>query len=263
MRREQRTSELERRVAVLDAALRDAAHARLPELAAAFVRVMSAVSFRGTPDGDVERATAERADEVASRSLMLARLLELAPWMTAGPNSDECEQVWIATQRPEWQSPARSIPTRDDFVTPSTLPNDLTKRPLAFGLYTSSANTEYRGMWDTFVRQNTTDALWRRPWITWRLGIAGTPRIYNITTARDWVALVERYPYMDEKWVHADWSKIGENYAGVHISPSAVFAVEGLAVSSQYGDIAPTYWDVESTIWLRWCFESIVSVSSD
>jgi hypothetical protein len=36
----------------------------------------------------------------------------------------------------------------------------------------------------------------------------------------------------------------------------AVVASQGLYFASSAGIIAPPYWDVESTLWLRWSFTS-------
>jgi hypothetical protein len=111
-------------------------------------------------------------------------------------------------------------------------------------------------MWKAFIELNATKDLWRRPWATWRMGTPSDLRIFGVSNASTWVALVERYPTRVAEYVYPDWKSIAEEYDAIHISPAAICAIEGLAMESSGGLIAPAYWSVESTIWLRWCFTS-------
>lgn len=135
--------------------------------------------------------------------------------------------------------------------------------PGRVGFYTSSAKNTYSGMWRQFIARNSTDVMWRRPWVTWRVEPSAEARILHISTAQNWVALVERHHIRREGYLYADWRRVAETYDAVHFSPAAVCAVEGFAVESEAGLIAATYWDTEFTMWLRWCFISTVQVSAE
>jgi hypothetical protein len=229
-----------------------------------FVRVTSAISFRGTSDLDAEVVSHSEADDAVSQSEVLRTLVELAPWLNQDPSTSSCEQRWMATQPPPWVTPRIVTPTSRRFVAARDLTaNQLMTRPTQAGLFTSGAVSSYPGMWRTFLELNSPNVLWGKPWHTWRLAFPNSVRISHIASAQDWAGLVERHPLNSESWVHPDWRSMSEEFDAIHFTPGAILATEGLAIESALGPIRPTYWDVESTLWLQWRFTSVELVDTD
>jgi hypothetical protein len=218
---------------------------------------MGNIGFAGTPDDEVEVTQADTADHVVAGSLVVGELLRRAPWLGNGPAGTQCEQHWIATGRPPWATQGSGIPNPAEFVPVVTLDDvEAIRRPLAAGLSTSSASQQHPGMWDAFIQLNATRELWRKPWATWRLRAPGDVKIGAASNACSWVALVERHHLRVGQHVYPDWKSMAEEFDAIHFSPAAICAIEGLAIESRHGLIAPAYFSVESTIWLRWCFTS-------
>jgi len=48
----------------------------------------------------------------------------------------------------------------------------------------------------------------------------------------------------------------------VHITISAIAAIQGMRLETPRGLLAPSYWDVETTFWLRWSFTSVALVET-
>ena len=254
--------ELMERIARLDSAtLRPVSVEALGRI---FVETMSEVSFRGTPVDSVDIVDPDWADVVVAGSHVISQLFELAAWLWAAPMADACEQRWIATGNPPWAEQASTVPSRENLLTADSIV-DLQTAVAArqVGLYTSSATEAYTGMWSQFIELNSTDVLWTRPWTTWRLEPSPEARILQVSTAKDWAALVQRHHIRRKGHLYADWRAVAETHDALHFSPSAVCAVEGFAVECDAGLIAPTYWDVEFTLWLRWCFISTVQVGAE
>jgi hypothetical protein len=42
----------------------------------------------------------------------------------------------------------------------------------------------------------------------------------------------------------------------VHLSAGAIAAAQGFCFRLEGGVTVPLYWDVESTVWLRWVFDN-------
>jgi hypothetical protein len=57
--------------------------------------------------------------------------------------------------------------------------------------------------------------------------------------------------------LYPDWYQIAKDFDGVHLTMRAILAIQGFAFDTSHGMIAPSYWGVESVLWLRWCFTSI------
>lgn len=81
-----------------------------------------------------------------------------------------------------------------------------------------------------------------------------------MNTAGAWADLSVRYPLIENELIYPNWSAIAEDYDAVHLTAMAIAATQGVRISTAMGLIAPTYWDVESTFWLRWSFNAVSEV---
>lgn len=55
--------------------------------------------------------------------------------------------------------------------------------------------------------------------------------------------------------LYPEWSEIADNWHGVHITVRGVASTHAVQLREGADIIAAPYWDVESTVWLRWVFE--------
>jgi hypothetical protein len=53
-----------------------------------------------------------------------------------------------------------------------------------------------------------------------------------------------------------DWSAVSRDVDAVHVTLPAIVAAQGFGLRTARGITAPAFWDVESTLWLRWRFAS-------
>ena len=227
-------------------------------LARGFVECLSAVTFAGVPDAWTPVVDPEAVDEVIASSAALRELRLVAPWLETGPTNTESDQVWMATARPSWLPATHPRPQRHHFKSPAMLDDqELLRRPINGGLYTSSASRGYVGMWSSFVALISRDVLFPKPWTAWRLSMSHPPAVAQITGAQDWAALVEEHGVVVGDFRCPDWRSLTSEYDAVHFTPAAVCAIDGLALRSSAGIIRPMCWSVESTLWLHWCFDSV------
>lgn len=251
-----RVTALDARLSKLAAALEGGGHDDLEALSRAFVSTMSDVSFRRVPDPTGGVVDPEVADEAVARSAFLVELRQAAPWLRDGPSSPECVQHWIATGKPSWLPESEMTPQQEAFNMVVEDGATAGSRSDLGGLYTSSATAEFPGMWRHYLELNARSGLWPGPWRTWRLSPSVGVRIVTVTSARDWVDLVDEYPSSRGGDLELDWSAVAADADAVHLTPEAVCAVEGFRMRTAHGPSAPVYWDVESTRWMRWSFES-------
>jgi hypothetical protein len=112
-------------------------------------------------------------------------------------------------------------------------------------------------MWRAYLDLYRGSDLFPLPWQVWSLPAATSPsRIREITSAADWAALVERYPRPGADVIYPDWAAAaGDGIDAVHLTLRAVVAVQGFSFPTRSGLSAPGFWDVETTLWLRWAFD--------
>jgi hypothetical protein len=263
----QAISDVARRVVELDDRVNQylgASIGHLADIAREFVSVTSAISFRGTPDLEAETVSPSSADAAVAQSRALHVLSEVAPWLDQGPTATSYDQRWIATQRAAWLPARDDKPSKDMFVEPAEVDvAGLLARPPRFGLFTCSATADYPGMWRTYLEINPLSGLADKPWRTWRLAFPPSIKIAQIDSAQAWANLIDQHPVTSGPWVYPDWRSIASTFDAVHLTPRAVLATEGLALKCADGLIHPTYWGVESTLWLRWKASSTEPIASD
>lgn len=95
--------------------------------------------------------------------------------------------------------------------------------------------------------------------------VTPTGPVFEIFSAEDFVALVERYPRLwrdsfgewkrmtgaDGPWVGLDWEAVADDYAGVHLTVAAYLstAYRALPVGTQLAHLAG--WDPDGTVWFN------------
>ncbi|MHB8471028.1 MAG: hypothetical protein ACYDCH_14930 [Gaiellaceae bacterium] len=197
-------------------------------------------------------------DEVVARSALLERLRQKAPQVVDRPISSS-RQVWIATRRPAHLPPRREPLEREAFVEPSTFTLlRASTKPFGVGLYSSTAVVGTLGMWWCYLRLQRGSTLFPKPWRAWSFVAQPGVKIIEVTSASSWVDFVKSAPLVHDGYVYPDWLKISRRWDAVHVTARAVAAIQGIGFTR--GDetvLAPAYWDVESTLWLRWRFDEI------
>jgi hypothetical protein len=71
------------------------------------------------------------------------------------------------------------------------------------------------------------------------------------------------YPRLAGNLLYPDWPAISADWDGVHMTPQAIAATQGQYLLTESGTVAAPYWDVESTLWLCWCFDTVHLLSID
>jgi hypothetical protein len=238
-------AELRRRVARLDRGLGDP-RAELAWFISTLARVTDS---GGTPDV----VTVDDADSVVGACRLLARLNEVMPEVVSGPLAPH-RQYWISTGKPRHRPLPDPIPHESAFAAATAA--TVGAKPFDIGLFTSTGVLGGHGMWREYLDLYRGSTLHPKPWHIWSAEPQENVVVREIGTARQWVELVRSHPKHSGTYVYPDWAKITAEYHAVHVTLRAIAASQGLSFPTADGLIAPPYWDVESTLWLRWCFRS-------
>lgn len=218
-----------------------------------FILVMTSytnTTFAGVVDGQPVLSPSD-ADELVASCHLLTDIARNEPTLVSGP-VDHGRQQWIGTHRPSASStPSRSrLIVPDDRTAPSTKPFDT-------GLYTSTSTANGRGMWRTYLDTVRGSDLHPLPWHSWHLRADDDVSVLEIASAGEWADFVGAYPRAHRDMIHPNWRGVASDFDGVHVTLRAIAAIQGFAFLTPHGPSAPAYWDVESTLWLRWCFRSV------
>jgi hypothetical protein len=194
------------------------------------------------------------ADAAIAASALVGRLLTSVEEIVAGPLRHE-RQYWIATRKPSHvPSPQREPaethfrPALDGAVIPEST------KPFFLGLFTSTGVLGGHGMWRTYLDVHEGSSLFPRPWHTWAMRPGPDVAVCEITSATEWADLVHAYPRLVGALTYPDWRSIARDYDAVHMTIRAIAATQGLYCQDRRGIVAAPFWDVESTLWLRWSF---------
>jgi hypothetical protein len=206
---------------------------------------------------------AARADSLIAECRLFT---EIATPLTVGP-IDLRHQQWIGSGTSflkPGEDPASTesrTPSRSRFTTPYDRIDDKRKplpftlsRPFGFGFYTSTITELGCGMWRTYLESNS--SLFSKPWYEWEIQPEPEAKVLEITCAREWTQLVTQYQRSGSGFIYPDWVAVSADFDAVHLTARGVAAVQGFCFPTSRGLTAPVYWDVESTLWLRWCFSS-------
>lgn len=198
----------------------------------------------------------EAADAIVAPSRLLAQIAEQEASLTGGPLRVDCQR-WTRTGKfNESAIPARKPPTRNEFVKPAPRPgryNDVT--PFDLGLYTSTATAPGWSMWQAYLESYRGSMLYPEPWYTWELQPDGDEvAVAEIVSATTWVEFVCAHGHGDGVSLVPDWAEVARKFDAVHVTLPAIVAAQGFHFKTPGGLIPPEFWDVESTLWLRWRF---------
>jgi hypothetical protein len=222
----------------------------MDQLLARFINVMvwwdiDRMRGQGLTAGDA--LTAERADDIVCRCSLIARVGRFAPDLVSGP-VDLRRQQWIKIAAEYRDAPDERQFT---FPDPSRVP---VVQPVGFGLWTSTANVGKTSMWRAYLEPSRHMGGYPDPWHTWQLVVQKSARVAEITSAMRWVELVSTHSRSAGEYIFPDWVKIAEKWDGVHVTLAAIVAMQGFSFETEAGLIPPAFFDVESTVWLKWRF---------
>lgn len=255
-------AELARRVAELDdgpwyrrgepTLLDDLSH--VIEIVERITSAGTASDFKALP-----RASAAEADAIVSSSRVLARLEEALPEIVTGPLCRDT-QYWMNGGTSGRYRARREALDQAHFVGALDAPEiELSTKPFFIGLFTCTGVLGTYGMWRLYLERyrggaGPTD--YERPWETWAVEPEPDARVLEIASATHWVDFVTAYPRWGGRMLFPDWRAVAQHHDAVHMTLRAIMATQGIFFPTDTGEVVPTFWDVESTFWLRWCFRS-------
>ncbi|MGH3183528.1 MAG: hypothetical protein ACRDOE_16735 [Streptosporangiaceae bacterium] len=211
-----------------------------------------------TSTGDHSRAAVvvpADADRVTATCRLLSRLDHAVPQIVSGP-VDRHGQYWISTGKPPWVAPREPELAEAGFTAVTGPPGGLVK-PFTGGLHTSTGFPGGQGMWRSYLDLRDWDSLFARPWFVWQVSGDAAATILEVSSASAWAGFVQRYPRPYRDLLYPDWAAAGRDYDAVHVTARAIAAIQGFRLQTAAGLLAPVYWDVETTFWLRWRFSSV------
>jgi len=188
---------------------------------------------------------------------MLRRLGSIWPEVIGGPLQPDA-QHWT-----DIGGSRREGPSRSRFVEVNrTTHVEISTKPFGVGMFTSTGAIGGRSMWRVYLDLERGSTLFPLPWRTWLLAIQEGGTVCEIAGAVDWVRFVSSHPLVRGSFVYPDWNAAASTYDAVHMTARAVVATQGLSFPVARWLIAPTHWDVESTLWLRWRFEAATAIET-
>lgn len=198
-------------------------------------------------------------EEILESVFRRARLLQsLARSILETPSSHWWFEP-IARDRQAWVSREGKEPSPDAFVTPKSPLNNWERyaQKSGSGLYTSTIfNGEPSAL--TAADQGIPDLYFDGPHTSWRLNVKTEARVYEITGPLQWHELCERYPGVGEDGrIVPDWSAVADDWDGVHLTLGGLLTSHLVQIDSDEGWSKLWGWDVEQTLWLRWCFDRV------
>lgn len=200
--------------------------------------------------------TAARADAIVAGCRLIESIATDYPELVTGPLPRD-RQHWIGTGSQGGSAQLGRtrfvVAAEADLVSPST-------KPFGLGLYSSTVAANGRSMWRTYLDLFRGSTLHPLPWQTWLVEPSSTANVLEVTSADDWVAFLARYPRTENRLVYPDWRAAADEIEAVHLTLAAVVATQGFSFPTVHGLTAPAYWDLESTLWLRWCFIRVALV---
>ena len=187
---------------------------------------------------------------------------------------------WLAQRMASgWEDLDRS---RQVWVAPSSDPASAERMVIDLSAYSLEVSKPRRTFWTcTLGSAVVTPWLeWLRsgedqrpgPYFLWTVTVSASARIWEIHSPADWAALTEAYPSAGEGVRYSprndrsaslvrldpDWSKVSEEWDGVHLSAGGWLTAEDVPYESGGVTTELRGWDMEATAWFRWSFSSVV-----
>ncbi|MFJ2815691.1 hypothetical protein [Streptomyces sp. NPDC087294] len=228
-------------------------------------RAVSVMSFctdteMAAVSGGTAVLTPDAADEATRDCRLLREIARTDASLVEGPLRRD-RQRWIGTAAPPGTAPPTGTPApldRSRFTEATAAAGHPPEvKPFRHGLFTSTATRGGAGMWEMYLRPYHGSDLFPLPWQVWQVEPTAEASVLDITSARDWADFVERYAREHQGIVHPDWEKAAQDVSGVHLTLRAIVATQGFQFRTASGLTAAPYWDVETTLWLRWHFSSV------
>lgn len=227
-----------------------------------FVVVMSSWTSTRVIDVGSRSVTVDPAgaDQLVSTSRLLERLNDDVPEIVRAPLCRDRQQ-WIGVTRPKGsdsEAGSHDAPklTRELFRAPTGSGRLSHRQPYQVGLYTSTLTSMGQSTWRLFLELGSEASLHPRPWSVWRVLPAADSRIAEVNSAEAWLGFLNENGSIVGETVYPDWVSAACKYEGVHFTLSAIVAIQGFTFRLGEWLAAPVYWDVETTLWLNWTFDS-------
>ena len=220
-----------------------------------FISVLDEVTSTGDY-GITPIVSAADADTVVATCRLIRRLGSAEPELVTGGIAGH-PQYWISTGKPPWLPPPEPVLSPENFVAATRVSRTHNANPFGVGLYTSTGFQGTQGMWRLYLNLGHYSSNFPYPWHVWKVDSSTTARVCDVTTAAQWEKLALRYPAVSEDLIYPDWQAIAQDWDAVHITTRAIAAIQGMRLQTAQGLLAPSYWDVETTFWLRWGFTSV------
>lgn len=240
--------QLEERVRLLDLVPRH----DLAEALAGFIRCLenSWIGHGETP----QALQAAEVDDIVASSQFISDLRRIFPSLVQADRHIP-RQLWARFTMPSW---VKQIPNDLD----PTLFRDFSQsfavrssKPWGLGLFTSSAISYDRSMWHLYASNGPDSSVLKPPCRTFVVFPFSAARVAQISSAGDWAQLVQSAAVMHDGYAYPDWMALSRTYDGIRMLLPAIVATQDICISQSGLRIAPPHWSVESTLWLRWCFE--------
>ncbi len=200
------------------------------------------------PPTDMEIAP-DMADKLLAGNRRLSEMADCEPALDSGP---------LQTDRQHWVGDGTRLPIvpRKEMCGVPSPETDRTAVPAFWSaFYTSTVMTSGYSMWRALMSCSDSDAFSRRlPWHTWQMVVDDRVCVAEVKDAVTWTDLVSTYGVIVDGMVWPDWSKMAEAFDAVHFTWPLIVAAQGLAFTSDRGVVAPAFWDLECTLWLKWGF---------
>lgn len=212
-------------------------------------------------DFRVSRFRPDYQEYVADLKAKAARLAVLAEWLRQRmpgwwDDVNRAQQVWVG---------------------PSTIPPDESRLVVNLSPSHPEAPKPKRAFW------TSTRTLAVSPWLdypenfnsgwktTWLLAVRQDARVAEIHSPAAWSELARAYPLAEAGYTFTgmkrrpessrrldpDWSRVSEDFDGVHLSVGGWLTAEDLPFESGGATTELRGWNMESTVWLRWAFSSV------
>jgi hypothetical protein len=183
---------------------------------------------------------------------------------------------WLRRRMPQWWQDVDG--ERQVWVGSTAEPPDQLRLVVDLDPIHAEASKPKRAFWTS-----TVDPAAVSPWLEspermvsglsylWRVAVFPAARVAEIHTPAQWSALARTYAGAHQafRWsgrphsppvsarIDPDWSKVAEDWDGVHLSVSGLLTAQDVPYRSEGATTELRGWDMESTVWFRWLFDSV------
>jgi len=215
------------------------------------VGVMAAITNRSNPSFSPRTVGADLIDGVLEKMSGMHALKGMLERAYAGV--DYRWQHWLTVGRNNSEPP---VLDRKLFVPAESTEHRAAGKPFNMGLFTSTPAAFGRSMWELYLDPYVGSSLFPLPWNVWRIKVADDVRVFSVDSALSLVSLLDAFPLRHDGYIYPDWCRIAESYDALHMTFPGVVTTQGISLLTSHGPSSRSYWDVESTLWLNWCFDA-------